>query len=86
MSFLSRPLAAVREATAGLPRPFWFLWTGVLVTRMGAFVLPYLALYLTQSVGLTAARAGLVMALYGAGGAVAAPLGGFLADRVGRRV
>ena len=85
MSLLSRPAAAVRAATSGLPRPFWFLWTGVLVTRMGAFVLPYLALYLTQGLRLSAARAGLVLALYGAGGAVAAPLGGFLADRVGRR-
>jgi MFS family permease len=55
------------------------------VTRLGSFVLPFLALYLTQGLGLSLGRAGLVIALYGAGGAVAGPVGGYLADRVGRR-
>ncbi len=69
----------------GLPRPFWFLFGGMFVTRCGAFVLPYLALYLTQARHLSVAKAGLIMALYGAGATAAAPIGGFLADRVGRR-
>jgi MFS family permease len=77
--------AGVRRATAGLPRPFWFLCAGVFVTRAGSFVLPFLALYLTQVLKLPPGRAGLVIALYGAGGAAANPVGGFLADRIGRR-
>jgi MFS family permease len=85
MLSFSRLRAGVRAAAGGLPRPFWFLWTGMFVTRLGSFVLPFLALYLTQGLGLSLGRAGLVVALYGAGGAVAGPVGGFLADRVGRR-
>jgi MFS family permease len=84
-SFLSRIGAPLGDATAGLPRPFWFIWAGTFVTRAGSFVLPFLALYLTQELHLSLARAGLVVSLYGAGSAVAAPLGGFLADRIGRR-
>jgi MFS family permease len=69
----------------GLPRPFWALWAGTFVNRCGSFVLPFLTLYLTQVRHLSPSQAGLVVALYGAGGSVAGPLGGFLADRVGRR-
>src|SRR5438034_2089632 len=76
---------SLRAATAGLPRPFWFICAGVFVTRVGSFVLPFLALYLTQVLHLSLSHAGLVIALYGAGGATAGPLGGFLADRIGRR-
>lgn len=83
------PLARIRDSftasVAGLPRPFWFLWAGTFITRAGSFVLPFLALYLTQVLHLSLSRAGLVIALYGAGGAIAGPVGGFLADRVGRR-
>lgn len=78
-------LDRLRLATAGLPRPFWFIFAGTLVTRIGNFVLPFLAIYLTQALHLSFSQAGLVVALYGAGGALAGPLGGFLADRVGRR-
>ena len=84
--FLSeRIVEALRASGAGLPRPFWFLCVGTFITRLGSFVLPFLAIYLTQSLGLSMSEAGLVIALYGAGAAVAGPLGGFLADRFGRR-
>jgi MFS family permease len=69
----------------GLPRPFWFIWAGTFVNRCGSFVMPFMAIYLTEARGLSLTQAGLVVALYGAGGSVAAPLGGFLADHVGRR-
>lgn len=71
--------------TGGLPRPFWFLWAGTLVNRMGSFVVPFLALYLTQVRGFSILQAGSIAALYGAGGAIAGPLGGYLADHIGRR-
>ena len=73
------------QVAAGLPRPFWVLWSGLLVNRAGSFVVTFLAIYLTQARGFSPAQAGIVAALYGAGAAVASPLGGFLADHVGRR-
>ena len=86
MPFASSVRDSLRSATARLPRSFWVLWAGTLVTRIGSFVLPFLALYLTEALHLSLSQAGLVIALYGAGGAVAGPLGGYLADRFGRRV
>lgn len=73
------------DLAQGLPRAFWVLWFGMLVNRAGNFVLPFLAIYLTQGRGYSPAQAGIVLALYGAGAAVASPLGGYLADHVGRR-
>lgn len=70
----------------GLPATFWWLWTGTLVNRAGAFVQPFLVLYLTGPRELTVTQAGAVLAGYGAGAFVSQPLGGVLTDRVGRRV
>lgn len=68
-----------------MPRPFWFLFFGTLVNRCGGFVLPFMALYLTQARHLSPAQAGLVLGLYGAGSAISGLVGGFLADHIGRR-
>jgi MFS family permease len=69
----------------GLPRTYWYLWTGALINRLGGFVYTFLALYLTQARHFTIAKAGLVVALYGAGSFTSGPVGGYLADHVGRR-
>lgn len=70
---------------AGLPRQFWWLWTGTLVNRAGAFVLPFLAIYLTRSLGYSTAFAGLVLGAVGLGSIVSSLVAGVLADRLGRR-
>jgi MFS family permease len=75
----------LRHAAGGLPRTFWLLWTGMLINRLGAFVVIFLAIYLTGERGFTQSQAGLVIGLYGAGGAVGTTVGGVLADRWGRR-
>lgn len=72
-------------ATGGLPRVFWYLWAGSLVNRLGAAVGPFLALYLRDERGASTAEAGLVLTAFGLGSAIAQPVGGVLADRVGRR-
>ncbi|MCX4469819.1 MFS transporter [Micromonospora sp. NBC_01655] len=74
-----------RDTTGGLPRTFWYLWTGTLINRLGSFVLVFLAIYLTQERGFDELAAGLVLSLWGVGGAVGTTLGGTLADRWGRR-
>ena len=74
-----------RQTTGGLPKTFWYLWTGTLINRMGSFVIVFLALYLTSARHFSASYAGLVVGLYGAGGAIGTLTGGVLADRWGRR-
>lgn len=69
----------------GLPRPFWYLWGGTLLNRLGAFVAPFLSLYLTAERGFSVARTGVVLTLFGLGSALSQPIGGALADRIGRR-
>ncbi|MDD5629986.1 MAG: MFS transporter [Elusimicrobia bacterium] len=69
----------------GLPRAFVVLWCGMLVNRLGGFVVPFLAIYLTSQRGFSVERVGLVLSLYGAGSVLAGPLGGWLSDRLGRK-
>lgn len=77
---------AVRAQTGGLSPTFWWLWWGTLVNRLGNFVVPFLALYVTLELGRSPEYAGLVLACAGVGSAVGALSGGWLADRAGRRV
>jgi len=71
--------------THGMPRPFWILLGGAFINRVGYFVEPFLALYLVGPRGLTATTAGVVVACFGVGAFASQPLGGYLADRIGRR-
>jgi MFS family permease len=68
-----------------MPPAFWILWTGALINRMGGFVMPLIALYLTGERGRTVEEAGFIVALLGAGSLASGPAGGFLADHIGRR-
>lgn len=83
-SFAER-LGFLRSAVGGLPRPFWALWSGTLVNRLGTMVMPFTGVYLTQARGMSVAAAGLVMAVFGAGSLLSQLLAGVLADRIGRR-
>lgn len=76
---------AVRTAFGGLPGQFWFQWAGTLVNRLGMFVQPFLVLYLTDVRGLSTPQAGLLIAGWGAGAMIGPLVGGWLADRIGRR-
>ena len=69
----------------GLPKVFWLLFSGQLVNRFGGVVLPFLVFYLTGR-GYAAAQIAAVISAYGLGGLGGQPLGGYLADRFGRRL
>ncbi len=69
----------------GLPRAFWFVWIGTVINRLGYVVEPFLALYLVRGRGISIGTAGLLIACFGAGSFFSQPLGGMLADRIGRR-
>jgi MFS family permease len=76
---------AASSTFGGLPGTFWWIWLATLVNRLGGFVLPFFAFYVTGPLHRSAALAGLVTALFGAGSAVSGVVGGVLADRVGRK-
>ena len=67
------------------PRTYWVLWGGMLVNRLGGSVFFMLSIYLTRERHLSTEMAGIVMALYAAGGMFAGPIGGVLSDHFGRR-
>jgi len=67
-----------------LPRPAWILCFGTFLNKFGAFVVPFLTLYLTSR-GHTVGEAGLAISAYGIGTMAASLLGGYLADNLGRR-
>jgi MFS family permease len=75
-------LSAYRAAFAGLPREVWLLAGGLLINRAGTMVLPFLSLYLTRDLGLTAASAGLIIGSFGLGAMVGSFIGGWLSDRL----
>jgi MFS family permease len=67
-----------------LPSAAWILFFGMFLNKFGGFVVPFLALYLTRA-GYTLADAGVAIGAYGVGNLVASLLGGYLADKIGRR-
>ncbi len=68
-----------------LPRTYWYLFLGTFINRLGAFVLPFLTLYLTSERGITPSLAALVVSCFGAGSFISQLTGGELTDRLGRR-
>ena len=76
--------ATLRESLRALPRGAWILFLGTFVNKFGTFVVPFLAIYMAR-LGYTPAQAGLAVGAYGVGSLGASLMGGYLADRLGRR-
>ena len=68
-----------------MPSSFWFLWFGTVINRLGGFAVPFLMLYLTSRLGISAAVAALMVSVLGAGSFFSQLVGGELSDRLGRR-
>ncbi len=81
---MNEPQVSLRENLRALPRGAWILFLGTFLNKFGTFVLPFLAIYMTR-LGYTSAQAGLAIGGYGVGTLGACLLGGYLADRFGRR-
>jgi predicted MFS family arabinose efflux permease len=75
----------VNSSKERLPSQFWVLWAATLINRAGGFVIIFLAIYLTTERHFSGSAAGLVVGLYGVGGAIGVTAGGHLTDRWGRR-
>lgn len=79
-------LARARSHARRFPRPFWILVGGDAIESFAyGLVVPYFALYVTDTIGASPAQAGWVMAIWSAVALGGTPLGGVLADRLGRR-
>lgn len=82
---VSRSSRLFQLATEGLPRTYWLLWGGMLVNRLGGFVLTLLNTWLTLDRGLSLQTAGVIIAVFGVGSMLGNITGGAMADRIGRR-
>lgn len=69
----------------GLPRSIYVLFFARIVNTMGAFVRPFLAIFLTTNMGIGESLAGLIVTMAIIVYIPGSMLGGFLADRTGRK-
>ncbi len=67
-----------------MPPAAWMLFGGTFISKFGSFVIVFLAIYVTRQ-GYSAAQAGLTISAYGFGSLFSGPVGGLMADRLGRR-
>lgn len=67
-------------------RSIWALAGGTFINSFGgSMVFPLFTLFFTQKFGISVAQAGLLIVLFTVGGLIGGPLGGWLADRLGRK-
>lgn len=77
--------AAAADSNRRLPRSFWLLLGGTFIARLNFFVLPFFTYYLIHARGLSTHQAAVMVSAFGLGWICSQPLGGSLADRIGRR-
>ena len=72
-----------RNAYGGLSPSSWMLALVMFINRSGSMVVPFLSVYLTQSLHFSLEQAGIILTIFGAGAMVGSLLGGWLSDRIG---
>ncbi|PQJ11287.1 MFS transporter [Flavipsychrobacter stenotrophus] len=80
MSFVPK---VYKNAYSGLSPATWWLSVVMLINRSGTMVVPFMTLYMTQALHYNIAKAGMVMAIFGAGAVCGGFLGGRLTDKFG---
>lgn len=86
MRLFAPAVSRARTHLTRFPEPFRWLLVGSAAAGLGGGVfVPYIGLYLTRELGASGAQAGAIYGVMGTAGLLGAPLGGVLADRVGRR-
>lgn len=69
----------------GLPKGMYVLFFAQVINRLGDFVMPFLALYLTQKIGMTTVAAGIIVTISSIIIIPASMIGGKTADKFGRK-
>ncbi|MDG2193949.1 MAG: MFS transporter [Polaribacter sp.] len=67
----------------GLSREVWWLALITLINRAGTMVIPFLSLYLINSLNFSLSDVGWIMSFFGLGSVVGSWLGGKLTDKIG---
>jgi MFS family permease len=76
----------IADVAAVAPRAYWYVWWGTLVNKLGGFVIPLLTIYLITVRHVSVSEAGGIVAVFGAGSIAASLVGGYLSDRLGRKI
>lgn len=76
----------VAEVARVAPRAYWYVWWGTLINRLGGFVVPLLTIYLITVRHVSVSDAGGIVSVFGAGAIAASLTGGYLSDRLGRKI
>lgn len=71
------------ETFKGLSKEVWWLSLITLINRAGTMVIPFMSLYLTDSLDFTLKNVGWIMTCFGVGSVVGSWLGGKLTDKIG---
>ena len=71
------------DSFSGLSKEIWWLAFITLINRMGAMVIPFLSLYLSDNLHFSLKEIGWVMTSYGFGSLAGAWIGGKLSDAIG---
>lgn len=71
------------EAYKGLSNATWILALVMFINRSGAMVVPFLGVYLNNSLGFDLEDAGIVLSCFGIGSIIGGFTGGYLTDKLG---
>src|SRR3954468_1777746 len=80
---MQRIAALYKASYSGLSPASWWLSAVMLINRSGTMVVPFMTLYLTQSLHYSVSQAGLVFGIFGMGAICGGFIGGRLADKFG---
>lgn len=80
---VAKAIKSYKNSFRGLSVQVWWLALITLINRAGTMVIPFLSLYLTESLGFTLSNVGWVMTAFGLGSVCGAWLGGKLTNKFG---
>ncbi len=76
-------LSLYLDSYRGLSKPVWMLSLVILINRIGAMVVPFLSVYMTQALGFSIKETGYVLSFFGLGAVTGSWIGGWLTDKIG---
>lgn len=85
MLLLKQIFSNYKASFSGLSRETWILSIVMLINRSGYMAVPFMGLYVTQSLHRQPSDAGLIITIFGIGSIIGSAIGGKLTDVIGFR-